>query len=220
MRAPDPPARRIATAGTRPLGPGVSPLAPDVTSPPRPALYGSGMEDAELVVRVLDGEVEAFTILVDRYYDGCARYALRMLRNRDDAVDALQETFLAAYRALGRYRERHAFRGWLYRILVNRCRSLSRQRRRRERRFVEDGRAVDAAAAGAASGDPILRDALQAGLDALDPRLREAFILKYAEGLEYREMSRLTGAGISALKMRVKRACEVLRPRLEDRSHG
>jgi len=210
----------MAAAGTRPLGPGVTALAPDVTSAPVPALYGMGMEDAELVVRVLEGEAQAFTILVDRYYDGCARYALRMLGDRDDAEDALQETFLAAYRALGRYRERHAFRGWLYRILVNRCRSLARQRRRRAMRFVEDPRAAEAAAADPVASDPILRDALQAGLDALEPSLREAFLLKYAEGLEYREMSILTGAGISALKMRVKRACEVLRPRLENRSDG
>jgi len=176
------------------------------------------MEDAELVVRVLEGEVEAFTILVDRYYDGCGRFAFRMLGNRQDAEDALQETFLSAYRGLGSYREEHAFRGWLYRILVNRCRSAARQRRRRDRRFVEEPLAVETAMARPDGGDPELRDALQMGLDSLDPLLREAFLLKHGEGLEYREMSALTGTGVSALKMRVKRACEALRPHLEERS--
>jgi RNA polymerase sigma-70 factor, ECF subfamily len=194
--------------------PGAS--APNVTREVAPAFYGSGMEDAELVVRVLEGEVEAFTILVDRYYDGCGRFALRMLGNRQDAEDALQETFLSAYRGLGRYRERQAFRGWLYRILVNRCRSAARQRRRRDRRFVEETLAVETAMA-RQDGDPELRDALQLGLEALDPLLREAFLLKHGEGLDYHEMSALTGAGVSALKMRVKRACDALRPRLEER---
>ena len=56
---------------------------------------------------------------------------------------------------------------------------------------------------------------MAAAVDSLDPLLREAFVLKYVEGLEYTEMAVVTGAGISALKMRVKRACEALRPKLE-----
>ena len=54
---------------------------------------------------------------------------------------------------------------------------------------------------------------VQRVLNELDPLLREAFLLKYIEELSYEEMSVLTGAGISALKMRVKRACERLRER-------
>lgn len=196
--------------------PDVTPdAARDVTRAQDAAFYATGMDDAELVARVLAGEVAAFTVLVDRYYPDCTRFALRMLGNPHDAEDALQETFLSAYTALGRYRERHTFRAWLYRILINQCRSVGRQRQRRLRRFVEDGRAHDAAAADGGSGDPGLRDALQAALDALEPRLREAVVLKYGAGLDYREMSVMTGAGVSALKMRVRRACQALRPMLE-----
>ena len=53
-------------------------------------------------------------------------------------------------------------------------------------------------------------------MDGLEPLLREAFLLKYVEGMEYHEMSGALGAGISALKMRVKRACDALRPRLRE----
>ena len=56
--------------------------------------------DAADVQRVLAGNVDAYAALVDRYYDRCARYAIRMLGSRDDAEDALQATFLRAYRAL------------------------------------------------------------------------------------------------------------------------
>ena len=52
-------------------------------------------------------------------------------------------------------------------------------------------------------------------VDTLEPLMREAFMLKYGEGLEYAEMAAITGAGVSALKMRVKRACDTLRPMLE-----
>lgn len=188
----------------------------DVTRPPVMALYATGMDDAELVARVLAGDRGAFTLLVDRYEGDCLRFAFRMLGNRHDAEDALQETFLSAYAALGHYREQQAFRGWLYRILVNRCRSVGRQRQRQGRHIVADGKPHDEAAATPPAQDPGLRDALQSALDSLEPLLREALVLKYGEGLEYSEMSAMTGAGVSALKMRVKRACEALRPLLAE----
>src|SRR5438105_3268468 len=93
-------------------------------------------DDAADVQRVLSGDVDAYAKLVDRYYDRCARFAIRMLGNRDDAEDALQSTFLRAYRALGRYQERDRFSAWLYRILVNQCRSIAARRSHRERVIV------------------------------------------------------------------------------------
>ena len=154
-------------------------------------------------------------MLVDRHYDGCARYARRALGNRTDAEDALQEAFLRAYRALPRYRERDAFRAWLFRILVNRCRTIGLARAHRASRFVRDDRAIDAASIPSHESGADDRDELQHALDALDPPLREAVLLKHGEGLDYMEMARITGVSISALKMRVKRGVDAIRPRLE-----
>jgi RNA polymerase sigma-70 factor (ECF subfamily) len=170
--------------------------------------------DAALVARVLDGDPLAFRALVDRYYVACGRYAHRMLGQREDAEDALQETFIRVYRALGAYAEREQFRAWLYRILVNECRSLVRRRLRGDRRALQsaDGaRHTD----GPRERDFEIRDALQRALDRVEPLLREAFLLHYGEGLEYREISAVTGAGVSAVKMRVKRARDAMRPELE-----
>ena len=172
------------------------------------------MTDAELVARACAGEVEAFGRLVDRYYDDCTRFARRMLGNRDDAEDALQEAFVNAFRGLRRYRERDAFRGWLYRIVVNECRRLAARRWRNERRLVHDDGTMERLASRADDGGE-LRDELQVSLARLEPTLREAFLLKYGEELEYVEMARMTGASVSALKMRVKRARDLLRPMLE-----
>jgi RNA polymerase sigma-70 factor (ECF subfamily) len=174
------------------------------------------MTDAELVARTCAGDVEAFGRLVDRYYDDCTRFARRMLGNHDDAEDALQEAFVNAFRGLARYRERDAFRGWLYRIVVNECRRLAARRWRNERRLVRDDGAMERLATRPDDGGD-LRDELQASLDHLDPILREAFLLKYGEELEYVEMARVTGASVPALKMRVKRARDRLRPMLERR---
>jgi RNA polymerase sigma-70 factor, ECF subfamily len=178
------------------------------------------MNDAALIARVLDGEVQAFATLFERYHEGCARYAQRMLGNRQDAEDAIQETFVRAYRSLGSYRERDLFRAWLFRILVNQCRTLARQRGRWQGRLVRDEAALERAAVSGGEDGVVLRDQLQILLASLDPRLREAFLLKHGEGLEYVEMAAMTGSTVSALKMRVKRACDALRPRWEELSDG
>jgi RNA polymerase sigma-70 factor (ECF subfamily) len=170
------------------------------------------MTDAELVTRTRDGDPDAFGQLVARYYDACWRFAYHMLGERADAEDVIQETFLRAYLALARYDERDQFRGWLFRILTNQCRNALTSRGRRARRFIQDDAALDGAAA-PPSGPPTgMQDAtLSKALAQLDPAQREALLLKYAEGLEYTEMSAMTGVGESALKMRVKRGSERLR---------
>jgi len=177
------------------------------------------MSDAELIASVLAGHSDAFDALVDRYYEACARFSVRMLGNRQDAEDAMQEAFLRAYRSLARYQERDAFRPWLFRILVNQCRTLARRRTRRELRFVSNPDALLHAKDEKEDAFDV-RDALQNALSALEPILKEALLLKYGEGLDYREMAAATGASVPALKMRVKRACDAMRPRLEAMLNG
>ncbi|MBL0939196.1 MAG: RNA polymerase sigma factor [Gemmatimonadaceae bacterium] len=178
------------------------------------------MTDAELVVRTRGGDGEAFGMLVSRYYDACWRFAYHMLGERADAEDVVQESFLRAYLAIGRYDERDQFRGWLFRILTNQCRNYLTSRGRRTRRFVQDDAALDTAPAPPPGAPAGVEDvALLRALSQLDPLQREALLLKYAEGLEYTEMSAMTGAGESALKMRVKRGSERLRALL-GRSFG
>ena len=170
------------------------------------------MTDAELVIRTRAGDPDAFGILVSRYYDACWRFAYHMTGERADAEDVLQDAFLRAYLAIGRYDERDQFRGWLFRILTNQCRNALTSRGRRTRRFVQDEIALESAPApplGLATG--VEDAALVRALSQLDPLQRKALLLKYAEGLEYGEMSAMTGAGESALKMRVKRGSERLR---------
>ena len=173
------------------------------------------MTDEALVARAVEGDVDAYAALAERYYGSCARIARRMLRNDADAEDVVQETFLRAFRALGRFDRGREFRVWLYTILVNQCRTAATSRRRRETRFFNDESAVARAADDRPTGVITETSAVAEAVDSLEPLLREAFVLKYVEGLEYTEMATITGAGVSALKMRVKRACEALRPKLE-----
>ena len=179
-----------------------------MTHPEVPGFNLATMTDAMLVRRVLDGDTAAFTTLVDRHAAACTRFATRMLGNREDAEDATQETFLRAYRSLARYEERQAFRTWLFQILINRCRTAAVRRQRRHRMFLVDDDAVASASVRPAAEASDLRAELQRVVDALDPDHREAFLLKHVEQLSYDEMAAATGVGVSALKMRVKRACD------------
>lgn len=189
-----------------------------VTAPVAAGYNETTMTDASLVRAVLEGNASAFTALVDRHARLCLRFATRMLGNREDAEDVTQEAFLRAYSALSRYDETIAFRTWLMTILVNRCRTALETRRRRDARVIADDLAV-ATAAAPAGEDTALRDAIARALDRLDAPYREAFLLKHVEQLSYEEMSKVTGAGMSALKMRVQRACERLQLLLkEDRN--
>src|SRR5262245_45401581 len=139
------------------------------------------MNDIALVAQARGGDRDAFRALVDAYYQDLARFARRYLGQREDAEDALQETFLRAYRSLGRYVEREAFRAWLFRILINRCRTLARRRDQRGRRMIGDEEILrerpDERASADASGFE-WRDALDFALSKLEPKLREAFLLK------------------------------------------
>lgn len=172
--------------------------------------------DAALVGRVADGDTDAFAILVARYRDRLARYAFRMLGDRHDAEEALQDSFVRAFRSLSRCDNPERFDAWLFSILVNRCRTAGARSSRRRRTFVHD----DAALLGAASptdGASLdldrqgWREEIGRALGQLDAGQREAFLLKHVEDMSYDEMAVLTGVGVSALKMRVKRACDRLR---------
>lgn len=171
--------------------------------------------DAELVAAVLRGDVEAFASLLRRNQDACFRFALRMLGSRDDADDALQSAFVRAFRKLRECRDPSRFRAWLQQIVVNECRTLAVRRDRRERRLVRDAQAMESPAVVPSPEPSGEVEEIQRALDRLDAEQREAFILKHVEELSYEEMSELTGAGVSALKMRVKRACDRLRQLLE-----
>ncbi len=176
------------------------------------------LTDAAIIRRVLGGDTDAYGLLVDRYYDRSARFAMHMLGNAEDAEEALQDTFLRAYESLARYEDRERFGAWLFRILVNRCRTAAARRQRYERRFVENGGAllegggtlVGTVVESTADGDA-WRDEIWHALAKLPPELREAFLLKHVEELSYEEIMEITNTGMSALKMRVKRACERLR---------
>ena len=175
------------------------------------------MSDLAIINRVLDGDVEAFSRLVDAHYDRCARIAFRIVGNREDAEEALQDAFLRAFNALADYEERERFSAWLARIVVNQCRTVLARNRRREVMF-PDVAPEDVPFVERGAGDDTWPD-LERALAHLPAEQREAIVLRFADDLTYQEMARITGAGESALKMRVQRAFARLRALIPELMH-
>ena len=172
--------------------------------------------DAELVSRVLSGDVDTYGVLVRRYQNSFFRFATRMLGSRDDADDALQSAFVRAFRSLKQCREPNRFGAWLYQIVVNECRTLGARRTRREQRLVRGSDELEQVLIDLPGSGSTHAEEIQRALDQLPVEQREAFVLKHVEELSYEEMTRVIGASESALKMRVKRACGRLRELLEE----
>ena len=191
------------------IKPDGSPQAPEA---------GSAQERSLLVRSAQHGDVRAFAALVDAYYARCLRFALHMLGNRSDAEEAVQDTFVRVYRALPGYEERESFEPWLFRILANRCRSAGARERRRSA-VVEYGTVPERPSDRRHDEDIAWREEIARALAALPAEQREAFLMRHVEDLSYDDMAIATGAGISALKMRVKRACDAMRALLTE-AHG
>lgn len=170
--------------------------------------------DGQIVRLVLAGNVERYAVLVERYRDRLGRYAYRMLGNLEDSEEVLQDTFVRAFRSLKNCHDPQLFGRWIFKILVNRARTAGSVRGRRDRLFVTDEIAI-LNASDMKQAEYGWREEIERALSELPADQREAFILKYVEELRYDEMAEVTGIGISALKMRVNRACKRLRGLLE-----
>ena len=167
--------------------------------------------DGELVRRVLAGETRVYAKLVDRYRERLGRYALRMLGNKDDSEDVLQDTFIRGYRSLASCDERGGFGPWVFGILVNRCRTHAARRSRTRDVMVRSELALAAASVQSSERSDALRDAIHWAMRQLPVEQREAFLLHHVEDLSYEAMETVTGVRAATLRMRVFRARDELR---------
>jgi RNA polymerase sigma-70 factor (ECF subfamily) len=175
-------------------------------------------EAAADLARARQGDNEAFRALVERHSRAVFRLAFRMTGNEQDAEDVVQESFLRAYRQLGRFESRSNFGTWLYRIVSN-C-SVDLMRAKQARHDQSRGESLDEAAEMPAAGSPgperLAHSAeidrrVQAALEDLSPLERAAFTLRHYEGRSIDEISATLGLRTSAAKHSVFRAVKKLR---------
>lgn len=175
------------------------------------------MEDAEIIQRVLAGRHEQYGDLVRRYQEPLIHFLRRILSSEEDVFDCAQDAFLAAYRNLNRYSEKHPFRAWLYAIARNKALDLLRKRRR-EVLLTLNENLVDhqprPEEVWLAKEEASL---LSEALNELPERYAQALYLRFHQELSYEEIALVLQIPMSRVKTYLHRGKEKLRQYLERR---
>lgn len=149
------------------------------------------VSDRELARLARLGDREAFGSLIERYAPMARRLTRAVLRHPEDADDAAQDAFVAAWTSLGRFDPAQAFAPWLARIALNSARDLARRRRIRQTEPVSGVIAVHGPGPDQEVERRLLRERLEAALAALPERQRLAVVLHDAEGYRHAEIAEL-----------------------------
>lgn len=187
-------------------------------------------DDHHLVAACQRGDVEAFGRLVEKYQKKMLNLACRMVGDYDAACETVQETFLAAYRGIGKFRRDAEFSTWLYEICLNQARNrLKKEKALASRRGpslddpveLEDGGRIEReASAGAPLPDEQferkeVQGKVQACIRALDPEYREVLVLRDIQGMSYEEIGGILHLPDGTVKSRLFRARDALKDRLK-----
>src|ERR1043166_4647559 len=184
-------------------------------------------EAAAVLARARQGDSDAFRALVERHSRSVFRLAYRMTGNEQDAEDVVQESFLRAYRQLGKFDERASFGTWLYRIAANCSLDTVRSRKRRSESIAPPQESTPEAQ------DPVMhlpdtrptpersalssevRERVTQAMEELSATERTAFVLRHFEGMRIEELSQVLQCQPGAAKHSVFRAVQKLRRALE-----
>jgi RNA polymerase sigma-70 factor, ECF subfamily len=161
-------------------------------------------DDRKVIERVLDGDTDAFNLLIYKWEKPIYNFIVRMIGDRDAAMDLSQDCFMKAYRELATLKDRDRFSSWLYRIAHNVC--LSQIRKNHGKTWVE----LDPET-GSAYAPVENRLAVEKALSQLPPDQREAVVLKVFQSLKFEEIAVIQDAPISTVKSRLYMGFEKLR---------
>lgn len=190
---------------------------PDAAAAP---LQAGALTDEEVVVRVRDGDTRFFEVLMRRYNQRLYRAVRAILQNDADAEDAVQQTYLNAYRHLAQFEGRARFSTWLTRIAV--YEALSRRRRARDKPLgSSDDEQIERAVS--AAPDPErqtyageLGALLESALATLPHGYRSVFMLREVDGLNTAETAQQLCVSEGTVKTRLHRARDLLQRKLHD----
>ncbi|KAA8995289.1 RNA polymerase sigma factor SigW [Paenibacillus spiritus] len=184
------------------------------------------MENLEgrLTRLALKGDQSAFAEIVELYKDRIYHLGYRMLNNRHEAEDIVQETFLRVYRNLDRYDEKQKFSTWIYRIATNLC--IDRLRKRKPSFSLDaelpdqeglDGYSLIPSDNVTPESELLLSETQQMiheAIDSLPVKYRSVMILRYLQDLSLQEISEVLDMPVTTIKTRVHRGREFLRQKL------
>ncbi len=176
-----------------------------------------------MIARMQSGDFEAFTALVDAHKDKIYALVHRLVGNKENAEDIIQETFLKAIDNIGQFRGESSFGTWLYAIALNLSRAHFAKEKQADLRPIEDYLPQGSESHSHDTNllewqDPYrvletkeLQEKINMALDNLPYQYREAFLLRYHNELSVKEIAELTGQSEASAKSRILRARLALR---------
>lgn len=170
--------------------------------------------DIELVGRVVSGDHGAFDAIMLRHEDRVFSVCLRIIGDRDRALDATQETFLTVFRKAGQFKGDSALGTWIYRIAVNTCYDQLRKAKRRRTDPIPDHLDPVDPSAESAIDSAALRPEIRAALDKLPTDFRAAIVLSDIEGMSMAEVAQVLGVPAGTVKSRLYRGRRLLAEQL------
>lgn len=174
--------------------------------------------DHKLLERYQSGERDAFTQLYERYKEKLYAYCFRLLRNEQDAEDAVHETFLKLSVGLDSLRHPAAFRTWLYRVARNEA--LMILRRSRGTTNVDPDTLSDDANPLQILADKDIVHLVQHALGELNIAYRDVLMLREYEGMSYAEIAEVTGSTLDSVKSRIFKARKTMTEKLHSQFKG
>jgi RNA polymerase sigma-70 factor, ECF subfamily len=169
------------------------------------------VEDADLIRKARRGDVEAFNLLISRWERRVFNYLLRILQNREDALDLSQDVFLKAYQNLRKLDDPQRFAAWLFRIAHNEAYSLFRKRKPEGEPESEEHSGKTVAIGGVGVFPIELTIAVSSALGRLTADQREAVVLKIYQGFKFEEMAEILSCPVSTVKSRLYTALDLLK---------
>jgi RNA polymerase sigma-70 factor (ECF subfamily) len=170
--------------------------------------------DEEAIGRVLDGDTEAFAILVRRHRGRVVRLGMSFFRDEEEAADFAQDVLVKAYTALASFKGRSLFSTWLLRIAYNTA--INSKKRKKEHVAFDPDIEIEGAPG---TDDAHLREetarAVRAAMAELPPKQALCIELYFYYDLKYSEIGEITGLPVNTIKSHVFRAKRMLRERLE-----
>ncbi len=155
------------------------------------------------------GDHDALKLLVEDHESAAIGHAMAILRNREDALDAVQEAFLDVYRALDRFDAQRQFLPWFYTILRNRCYKLLAKREKQNATSIDEMSGTILQVHDAETG------AVESALAVLSPQDREILTLKHLDGFTYKELAERLEIPVGTVMSRLYDARRRLREKLE-----
>lgn len=166
--------------------------------------------DAQLIERFLAGEKRSFDELMEAHEDRIFAVCLRMLRDREAALDATQETFVTVFRKVGTFAGRSAFSTWLYRVAVNTCYDALRRQKRRAAGAMPEHHDPPDITAGDELSAVELRPDIETALRKLPVEFRSVLVLVDLEGMGQHDAADVLGVATGTVKSRLFRGRRLL----------